>query len=712
MISVLIEAALRALLLAMTVWAGLRLLRVNHVLAQKAAWSLVLAAAVAMPVMMRWQFLPASLAVSVPIPGGQKAPQPALTKIDLRAAQADGELTPQSRQTFVKETPTAKAGNRFPAPVISQSQFSPSLDARVPTESAVAGAAARPFARRLIELLRGWRHFSLNTLAATVYFAVLGLLLARMLYGLAIAGEMWRSAKPIVAPFWPEVETGPTFWLRSSGQVSSPLTIGSGVILPADWIEWDREKLRIVLAHERSHVRQADFYLQLLASLYAAVFWFSPLGWWLKHRLCDLGEAISDRAGLEEAASRTAYAQVLLEFAALPRPTALGVAMARTGNLSHRIERLLNEARFRQAFAGSRRILFAVLLVPVALVAATALIRVEAAASGQVAPTPPTPAQAPSPASVPAAPSIPASPAVGAPAAPAPAEPAPDAEPAPAPKAPDAPEPPESAHAYGEVHDDADNKASVIADAQDDSGTNNTRVYDKSKHWVTSSSGRGYSYSYSSDGDSYALITDPSGRVTFSGDWNDGTRNTIDKVRKLTNGKFLWFSRDGKSYFIDDQAQIAQIEAMEKPIQELGRQQEELGKKQEVLGHQQEELGEKQEKASIPTPDMSREIARLNEALAKLNGKKGGTMSQEELADLQGKLGDIQGRLGELEGEVGAKQGEFGEQQGKLGAEQGKLGEQQGRLGEQQGKLAEEADRKIKSMIDESLRNGKAKPVE
>jgi hypothetical protein len=47
-----------------------------------------------------------------------------------------------------------------------------------------------------------------------------------------------------------------------------------------------------------------DFYLQVLAGLYGAMFWFSPLGWWLKRKLSELGEAISDLAGLEEAASR------------------------------------------------------------------------------------------------------------------------------------------------------------------------------------------------------------------------------------------------------------------------------------------------------------------------------------------------------------------------------------------------------------------------
>jgi len=38
----------------------------------------------------------------------------------------------------------------------------------------------------------------------------------------------------------------------------------------------------------------------MLAGLYAAVFWFSPLGWWLKRKLSDLGEAISDRPALKK----------------------------------------------------------------------------------------------------------------------------------------------------------------------------------------------------------------------------------------------------------------------------------------------------------------------------------------------------------------------------------------------------------------------------
>ena len=53
--------------------------------------------------------------------------------------------------------------------------------------------------------------------------------------------------------------------------------------------------------------------------------------------------------------------------------------MARSGSLSRRIERLLNDVTFCQAFAGTRRGLAALAVVPIALFVATAMVRVDAA---------------------------------------------------------------------------------------------------------------------------------------------------------------------------------------------------------------------------------------------------------------------------------------------------------------------------------------------
>ncbi len=690
------DAALRALLVAGIVWAGLRLLGLRNVVAQKAAWGLVLAGALLMPFAASWAarsaWLPAEATLVVPAQAWLHAASTAVlprkqvshSENPLAAPAQWSAAHPAARAHAEKvvATPGSSPTDRFPAPAISNSYY------------AGGGNEPRP-ANPAKEYF-----LPLSDLAWLVYATVGLALLLRLFYGLGSAVGLWQSAEPVHL----EVSyLAAGLRLRSSRRVSSPVTVGSGVVLPADYDEWDAEKLRIVLAHERSHVRQGDFYLQALAGLYAALFWFSPLGWWLKRKLSDLSEAISDRAGLEEAVSHASYARILLEFAALPRRTQIGVAMARTGRLSQRIERLLNENSFRQAFAGGRRRFIAVLVIVFgALFSATALIRVEAArilsqpviaqgpATGQSHPENATdggPAIAPAAAKAP----------VGAVVTQGPAQ---------APTAPQAPTASKPAVAPA-ASEDADQDPPEPSTSTQCTRSSSSYMYSRSSGH--SHGEHGYGYAYSSPGESYAFVSGNERHAHFSGDLHSGE---IDKARSMAHGDFLWFSHNGKSYVVDDPQTIARIQAMYKPMEDLGKQQEELGKQQEVLGQQQEELGRKQEQASVPTPDIAKEMADLNAAAASLQAKKNATITVDELADLQSKIGDLQGKLGELQGEVGTKQGELGREQGRLGAQQGRLGERQGRLGAEQGRLARDANVKIKSIIDESLKDGKAKPVQ
>jgi beta-lactamase regulating signal transducer with metallopeptidase domain len=785
--TLLVEAAIRSALLAVTVGVGLRVLSVRNVLAQKVAWGLVLGSAMALPFVLpmteHWSVLPANVRVVIPAD-----PENLLEELQARI-QAKTTPEPKPAQTATPEAqnpsaPDLSEASKLP-PVDASLTVAPQARLHAESETEVAAqrsgsdgyTAALPVSQANLAVAEEpqsvpvplWRRISLLQLAGLVYLAVAGVMCARLLYGLLAALSVLRTARPVHLDAIELQSSTLTdgLRLRVSDSVSSPVTIGSAVILPNDYSGWDPGKLRIVLAHERSHIRQGDFYLQLLAGVYAAVVWFSPLGWWLKRKLSDLAEAISDRAGLEEAADRASYAQVLLEFAAAPRPTLIGVAMARHGSLSRRIERLLNDASFRQAFAGTRRALVAVIVVPVALFAATALVRVEAA--GQQAPAPPPVPAAPS--AIPEAAPIPPAPEegvstpeqIGKPPAPAVAPEAPESGAMPktpghipegvvAPRAPaHAPVPPAHVPAMPGVAPVAPVHvpAVIVLDAQPNVSLRAPIVVvprvtyaplhatmavvapahaglgygygvgqsasSESGTVVASNNGKHSGYRYwSSNGDSYAIVRgNGKENLTFSGDWSEGRKEAIAKARTQAAGKdFLWFTRDGKSYIVDDPTTIAQIEAMYKPMEELGRQQEELGKKQEVLGKQQEELGKQQEAASVPTPDMSKEIAKIDEAMAKLKASQGKMMTQDQFADLQEKIGELQGRLGEIQGQIGEKQGEFGERMGELGSKMGELGAQMGELGAQQGKIAQQADQKVRSIIDESLKNGKAKQVQ
>ncbi len=609
----LLEAAARALALALVTGALLWVLRVKNVAAQRTAWTIVLFAAFAMPVLMQSPWVPAVF---------QWHPS-----VSVNAAP--------------RIVPTAQ----------------PIRESVVPVRS-VAGLGSRslslpPSAKRLQPVEKpAWR--PTPALFFAIYAVIAGVLGLRLLVGLVSAVRIWRRATPISEPA-----------VRVSAEVLSPVTIGAGILLPAEYKRWTPERLRAVLAHERAHVRHFDFHLQLLAGIYAAIFWFSPLGWFLRRRLAVLAEAISDQAGIVESGTRSDYAEIVLHFAAMPRRPMTGVAMASTGNVTRRIEQLLNEDLYRAAFAHSRkRANIAFLLIAFAVFTTSLLLHVPSARAAQVSP-PPAPA---------AAPARPAPPVAG-------------------PERPDVPEPPQSLTNNNE-------------NANLNSNTNSNTL-------IASSDKDTYSYGFSDDGDSYAIV-DGKTNMTLSGHWGtDGAHAEIDKARRMANnGKFLWFRHDGKSYVVTDPTIIANLQALYAPIEELGRQQEELGKQQEELGRQQEELGKKQEIASVPTPDMSREIAELNEAIAKLQAQKGQSMTSEQIAELQEKLGELQGKLGDVQGRIGEQQGKIGEEQGKLGELQGKLGEQQGKLGEQQGKLAEAADKKVKAVIQETLKNGKAQPVQ
>lgn len=381
MISVLIDAAFRSLFVGLIVVIGLRAFRIRNVFALKTTLGLVLVAAMAMPMLIpianRLQILPASASLVLP-----EHPMTLLEELQakIQAKSGSNELpktvadplsaanSPQIEESSGPASAPHAASRAKSGPVSLQpAQVQPERVNRKTRTVNTAGPL--PQSSRVA--------FSPSSLALSVYLGVAALLLLRLVLGLGVTLRLWLTATPALAHGRFEIPAG--LPLRVSSRVSSPLTIGSAILLPADYATWDREKFRIVLAHERSHVRQGDFYLQLLAGLYAALVWFSPLGWWLKKELADLAEAISDHAGIEEARSRASYAQVLLEFAVAPRATALGVAMARPGSLTRRIERLLNDHAFRQSFAGGRRALFAIVLVPLVLFAATAMVRVEAA---------------------------------------------------------------------------------------------------------------------------------------------------------------------------------------------------------------------------------------------------------------------------------------------------------------------------------------------
>ncbi|MGZ7084556.1 MAG: hypothetical protein ACXVIO_15280, partial [Candidatus Angelobacter sp.] len=99
--TLLFEAAVRSVLLALAVWIGLRMLGVRNVPAQKAAWGLVLAGALIMPLVLpmaaHWTVLPANVRVVLPAD-----PQTLLEELQ---AGIQAKTSPEQKPAPVAATP-------------------------------------------------------------------------------------------------------------------------------------------------------------------------------------------------------------------------------------------------------------------------------------------------------------------------------------------------------------------------------------------------------------------------------------------------------------------------------------------------------------------------------------------------------------------------------------------------------------------------------
>jgi beta-lactamase regulating signal transducer with metallopeptidase domain len=753
-----VNPAARAVALAGAAAAGLAAFRVKNTSVQLSTWRAVLYAALAMP-LLGWLLPP--LAISIPA-FLQSAPQrtpPAeyvpsevhvsqtfvatavTTSISTSTNHADNKIV-VTRNAAVKGIPAAGIGEHTAsAPRV---RLAPAMKA--------ASVAANPVALSSFR----WSTIPWAAVAVMSYLAVALFFLARFGIGLLFGRRLLNASQKIDEPrvalrlasraHYSGLTVNPR--LAESELISVPVTMGalrSTILLPASWREWDEAKLDAILAHEVSHVARRDGLTQRLSLLHRAIFWFSPLAWWLDRHLSDLAEQASDEAALSGGADRNEYARTLLGFfealnASPGRVWWQGVAMAKAGQAERqaeeRLERILSwkgsdamGAKNMNVTKVSVRKLIAVAVV----VLAVPVVYLAAAVCPAGAPEPQHLPFAQERSTPPAQSSAPTQPVQSAPATPQPesldtVEPATDVEMAPPTEdgPEDAPAPPRPEIA-GEIHviGPVRGVPSVAPMAPLPSlkglpayppvAALAPRAYLAPRTPIApaiwsgqttgSHHGGGYSYHYGYDDDlRFVIATGKSDSFTMSGSAMDARH--VEKLKKSIQGDFIWFQRDEKSYLIRDQATIDRAQAFWAPEEELGKKQEALGAQQEVLGKQQEELGKKMEEVQINVPDMTAALDKLKAKLQKL----GPHATMDQIGDLQSEIGDLQSKIGDLQSQAGDAQGKLGEQQGALGEKQGKLGEEQGKLGEQQAELARKATIQMKSLLDDAIKNGIAQP--
>jgi GWxTD domain-containing protein len=283
---VLLEAAVRAVLLALAIGAVVRVMRINTAAGRHAAWTIALVAMLLSPAWILW---------------GPEAP------VTVGAPQVVRILAPSVSKTV--QTTTTREGM--------------ALGAAVPAVAATGPIAERTSMRWGAVL---WVIYGFGAL----------LLLGRLAIGTWGTRRLIRDAVPSGGRLTsPDCVTPITAgWLR-------PVTI-----LPTSWDTWSQPQRDVAMAHEQEHVRRRDPLVQWVALLNRAVFWFHPLAWWLERRLAALAEEACDSAVLRRGYDAAEYSECLLTLARSvldsgSRVKVVGSAMPGPF-LPRRIHRILN----------------------------------------------------------------------------------------------------------------------------------------------------------------------------------------------------------------------------------------------------------------------------------------------------------------------------------------------------------------------------------
>jgi len=669
MMTLLVEAAARALALGLLVGLGLRLCKVRSAQAEMTVWTVVLAAAMAMPAMIAWPIL--------------RLPAPAASAL---ARASRPEVYPALGQN-----------------TLAQPIMAPLTALPTPSPGGVQLGA---------DLLLG------------LYAVVASVLLLRLAIGLAKTWRIVRAAKPVVAD---------GVNLRVSAAVKAPVTFGGVVLLPPAYAAWPTAKLQAVLDHERAHVAHRDFTVQTVSKLYSALFWFNPLAWWLQRRLAFLAEIISDEAAVARLGDRADYAEILMGVAAGDRDLSAAIAMARPAMLRQRIERILSQAGPIIALGAKRRIALAACLLPgVLLVGGTALSAAAPENPSPSTPQAAKPADGAEAVNFVIVDNRRGATlyAVGDLTELNPAiarnrikgvsilfshggQIYAISDPALVQRAQDLFRPLVDAAKQKELA----GQTLEPLQQQLDGAVRDERVVRQELHALIGealASGAAvpaasaprttpavlpapsptlaaparlqpasYSQPTESEQTSFLVLDgEHTNSMTLNGDLT--TLAPAIRLRDRIKGAAILFPHNGRIYIITDPALTKRANDLFRPQKQLGEQQSQLGQQQSALGEQQAALGRRQ-------GELGAQQGALGGQMAALAAKP------DRLAELQRRMA----ALGEEQGKLGAEQGKLGEKQSALGARQGALGEEQARLG----KIAGE---NMRALIGEALANGAA----
>jgi beta-lactamase regulating signal transducer with metallopeptidase domain len=768
----LIEPALRSLLLAAVAGILVLGLRIYGVKSRLAVWRIVLCAALAMPVLSYvMPSMPVSARFLTAIPAiGERLEAAVATAGPADSGVVDAVPTPVGAVTSNSVAVAHFATNQIDLHRVKDAGRSvdrADQRARRKTDAEAtghyeAGHAIHP-ASPSVPAQHFWSLGNAPTSLVVLYLALAAVFVARMFAGIFLGAHLDCKAHTIRDQRAMECLEGCAIAsglnvpprLAESEALSVPVTFGvthPSILVPVSWREWSEDEFSSVLFHEMSHIVRRDALTERLSLLHRAIFWFSPLSWWLDGKLAQLAEEASDEAALASGIDRTRYAETLLNFfraleTAPGRVWWQGVSMAAAGQAEKRVDRILR-------WNGDSGMKVKKPVIAVAIGFAIPLVALASAITPRFERTHVIQEAAPAPAQQAAPPVRPAAPPAVAPTtvitAPDASYPVTVIEPMPVRQ----PAPKVNVKVDVTPHVAVDSQVHVSAVANPDATAwveaapkafvvapvvaIPPKVYVISPNIAvaphvsvvapTALQDNRITVTNGKNGEEFVIVTGGSSFVVINpgehGEVIDGD-DAADVLREKYGDNFIWFRRAGKAYVITDPQTIQRVKAAYDAIDLIGKKQAALGEQQAAIGEQQAAIGQLMSGVSINVPDLSAQMkaiedqmkslesdstrkamaeaqANLDAAIAKLDVNS--PQMAESLAKLQAeaeslhtdqmaeRLSQMQEKLGELQEKLGEAQSGNGESAEKLSKLESELGAKEEALGKKESELGKQEE--------------------
>lgn len=208
-------------------------------------------------------------------------------------------------------------------------------------------------------------------------------------------------------------------------------------------------------------------------------------------------------------------------------------------------------------------------------------------------------------------------------------------------------------------------------------------------------------------------------RMMFNGDF----KKRFNRDIPTPEGDFIFYQLHGKPYLVQDPAILAKAQELYAPLRDQhlmeSRESAELARMQANLEMQRRSLKERPTGAKLCSAEFQSSMDELSKMLEQVKNEKLSPQADSTtLNEMQNKLGSIQGRLGQLQAQLAMQasglsmQDEMlAGQQAQLAAEHAQREAEHERYGGMNQKIINDAQRQLKPLIEQAIKDGRAKPL-